>query len=317
MQDPNQKLKRPDINSGLEEELFYEYRHDRKSVDAGWKQIFEGNGHDVPALGPANGGRTATATAVEEPPVTPEPARPAWAPATVSVREVPQIQVAENDQVTTLRGPALKIAENMEASLSIPVATSQRVMPVKVIDENRRLINQYRELAGKTKVSYTHLVAWAIVRALEQVPALNQAYAERGTESLRITRGQVNLGLAIDVAGKDGSRSLKVPSVKNAQAMNFAQFLAAYDDLVARARSSKLTVPDFEGTTISLTNPGTVGTAGSIPRLMPGQGAIIATGAIDYPPEYRGMPEDASRIARPEQGHGDHLHLRSPRDSRR
>ena len=96
----------------------------------------------------------------------------------------------------------------------------------------------------------------------------------------------------MDVAGKDGARSLKVPSIKNAQAMNFAQFLAAFDDLVARARTNKLTVADFEGTTISLTNPGTVGTMGSIPRLMPGQGAIIATGAIDYPPEYRGVPED-------------------------
>ncbi len=103
----------------------------------------------------------------------------------------------------------------------------------------------------------------------------------------------MNLGIAVDVAGKDGSRSLKVPSIKNAEGMSFTQFLAAYDDLVARARENKLTVSDFEGTTISLTNPGTVGTAGSIPRLMPGQGAIIATGAIDYPPEYRGMPEDA------------------------
>src|SRR6185312_8509277 len=99
-----------------------------------------------------------------------------------------------------------------------------------------------------------------------------------------------------DVAGKDGARSLKVPSVKRAEAMSFAEFLAAYDDIVTRARANKLTVADFEGTTISLTNPGTVGTIGSVPRLMPGQGAIIATGAIDYPPEYRGMTEDA-RVA--------------------
>src|SRR5207247_2826334 len=101
-----------------------------------------------------------------------------------------------------------------------------------------------------------------------------------------------DLRIAVDVAGKDGSRSLKVPSIKRAEAMNFAEFVAAYDDLVARARSNKLTVADFEGVTISLTNPGTVGTVGSIPRLMPGQGAIIATGAIDYPPEYRCVPED-------------------------
>ena len=210
----------------------------------------------------------------------------------MTVREVPSVQVAQNDQVTPLRGPALKIAENMEASLTIPVATSQRVMPVKVIDENRRLINQYRELAGEAQ-GVLHAPGGVGHRArTRKAPALNQAYAERGAESFRITRGQVNLGLAIDVAGKDGARSLKVPSVKNAQAMNFAQFLSAYDDLVARARTNQLTVPDFEGTTISLTNPGTVGTAGSIPRLMLGQGAILATGAIDYPPEYRGVPED-------------------------
>jgi 2-oxoglutarate dehydrogenase E1 component len=180
----------------------------------------------------------------------------------------------------------------MTASLSMPVATSQRVMPVKVIDENRRAINNHRSLTGQSKISYTHIIAWAIVKAIDAVPALNQAYTESGPDSFRVTREHVNIGLAVDVAGKDGARSLKVPSVKNAQSMNFAQFLAAYDDLVARARTNKLTVPDFEGTTISLTNPGTVGTVGSIPRLMPGQGAIIATGAIDYPPEYRGVPED-------------------------
>ncbi len=180
----------------------------------------------------------------------------------------------------------------MTASLTMPVATSQRVMPVKVIDENRRLINERRSMSGKSKISYTHLVAWAIVKAVEKVPALNQAYSENGDESFRITHQNVNLGIAVDVAGKDGARSLKVPSIKGAQAMDFAQFLASFDDLVARARTNKLMVADFEGTTISLTNPGTVGTMGSTPRLMPGQGAIIATGAIDYPPEYRGVPED-------------------------
>ena len=130
------------------------------------------------------------------------------------------------------------------------------------------------------------------MRALEKVPALNQAYSESGDQPSRIRREHVNLGIAVDVAGKDGVRSLKVPSIKNAQSMNFAEFIAAYDDLIARTRENKLQVSDFEGTTISLTNPGTVGTMGSNPRLMPGQGAIIATGAIDFPPEYRGVPED-------------------------
>ncbi len=268
MQDPSQ----PDINSWFEDELSQQYQHDRQAVDTSWKQIFDGNGHT-------------TAIAESPRPQAPAPVNPA-----------PAVPISAGDQLVPLRGPALRIAENMTASLSMPVATSQRVIPAKVMDENRRLINQHRassgQSTGKSKISYTHLVAWAIVRAIEKVPAINQAYSETGAGAFRVTRNSVNLGLAVDVEGKEGSRSLKVPSVKNAQAMNFAQFLDAYDDLVKRARANKLTVPDFEGTTISLTNPGTVGTVGSIPRLMPGQGAIIATGAIDYPPEYRGVPEE-------------------------
>src|ERR1700740_3451209 len=111
-------------------------------------------------------------------------------------------------------------------------------------------------------------------------------------EPFRVVHDQINIGIAVDVAGKDGARSLKVPNIKNAGALDFAQYVEAFDDIVARARTNKLTLQDFEGTTISLTNPGTVGTVGSVPRLMPGQGAIIETGAIDYPPEYRGVPED-------------------------
>jgi 2-oxoglutarate decarboxylase len=272
----------PDINSWLEDELFQQYKHDRKTVDANWTPVLEGNGHTAAPSAKA-------AAAVADPPrgFTDQPRAIA-----ARTQEIPTVAVAEDDQLIPLRGPALRIAENMAASLTIPVATSQRNMPVKVIDENRRVINQHRSATGQSKLSYTHIVAWSIVRAIEAVPAVNNAYSERGEESFRIARGHVNLGLAVDVAGKDGSRSLKVPCLKRTEAMNFAQFVAAYDDLVARARTNKLTVADFEGVTISLTNPGTVGTVGSIPRLMPGQGAIIATGAIDYPPEYRGVPDD-------------------------
>jgi 2-oxoglutarate dehydrogenase E1 component len=267
----------PNVNSWLEEELQQQYLSDRRTVDASWSEVFEGNGHASDAA-PA-----APAAAV----TTPAPVRQA-----VEHHATVAVPLSEGDQLVPLRGPALRIAENMTASLSMPVATSQRSMPVKVIDENRRLINQYRALAGANKVSYTHLVAWAIVRALEKVPALNQAFSDSGDESFRVLRKHVNLGIAVDVAGKEGARSLKVPSIKDAQAMNFAQFCAAYDDLISRARTNKLTVDDLTGATISLTNPGTVGTVGAIPRLMPGQGAIIATGAIDYPPEYRGVPEE-------------------------
>src|SRR5579872_4281824 len=276
----------PSVNSWLEDELYHQYLYDRQTVDSGWKQVFDADSDRLNPNGlPMNG---ATITIEPEFDAPPEMrALPAPAPGG------PAVALGQDDQALPLRGPALKIAENMAASLTVPTATSLRVLPVKVLDENRRAINAHRSQQGQSKLSYTHLVAWTIVRAIEKVPALNDAFSASGQDSLRIHRGHVNLGLAVDVAGKDGARSLKVPSVKSAEAMSFAEFLAAYDDIVTRARGNKLTVADFEGTTISLTNPGTVGTIGSVPRLMPGQGAIIATGAIDYPPEYRGMTDEA------------------------
>jgi multifunctional 2-oxoglutarate metabolism enzyme len=272
----------PSVNGWLEEELYQQYLYDKKTVDPGWSSVFESNGHTT------SNGHTAESTdrPVANGKVTSATASPVHVPNPVPIATQP------GDQLVPLRGPALRIAENMTASLAIPVATSQRVLPVKVIDENRRTINQRRALHGESKLSYTHVIAWAIVKALKEVPALNSAYSENGDQSFRVMRDHVNLGIAVDVSGKDGSRALKVPSLKSADTMDFAAFIAAYDDLVKRTRDNKLAVADFEGTTISLTNPGTVGTMGSNPRLMPGQGAIIATGAIDYPPEYRGVPED-------------------------
>jgi 2-oxoglutarate dehydrogenase E1 component len=215
----------------------------------------------------------------------------AKAPATAPAKPESK-PVRANDQLIPLRGAAARIAENMTASLSIPVATSQRRIPVRVIEENRNIINKHRALQGKGKLSFTHLIAWAIVRALKSNPGLNHAFAQNGNDSFRVVHPQVNIGLAVDIAAKDGTRSLKVPNIKNADGMTFAQFVAAYDDIVSRARTNKLLVPDFEGTTISLTNPGTVGTYGSVPRLMPGQGAIIATGAIEFPAEFAAASED-------------------------
>ena len=217
------------------------------------------------------------------------------APARSEVKTV-AAPLGANDQLVPLRGVAARIAENMAASLSIPVATSQRQIPVRVIEENRNIINKRRALQGRGKLSFTHLIAWAIVKSIKSNPALNHAFAENGGELFRVVHNQVNIGLAIDVAGKDGSRSLKVPNVKHADGMSFAQFVAAYDDIVARARSNKLQIDDFQGTTISLTNPGTIGTVGSIPRLMPGQGAIIATGAIDYPAEFAAASQETKAL---------------------
>jgi len=263
------------INSWLEEELLQEYRHDRTSVDPLWKTIFDQNGAPAAAQNGSNG--------------TAHSAPAGWQPA----NQVAPPPPAATDEVIVLRGAPAKIAENMAASVSVPLATSQRIIPVKVIDENRRLINHHRGLIGRSKVSYTHLIGWAIVRSVQANPALNNSFAwSPEGQPLRIAKPEINFGLAVDVAGKNGARSLVVPNIKNAGAMSFLQYMAAFDDLVGKARNAKLSPADFQGTTISLTNPGTVGTMASSPRLMLGQGAIIAVGAMDYPAEYRGVSPD-------------------------
>ncbi len=255
------------INAWLEEELLQQYHHDRTSVDSEWKDVFE---HE-----PNGNGAVAVA------------------PPAVIVHESAEPVITGSEELMPLRGTAARIAENMALSAAIPLATSQRIVPVKVIDENRRLINHHRALLGKSKVSYTHLIGWAIVKSVQANPSLNHAFAANSAgELFRVVKKEINFGLAIDVPAKNGSRSLLVPNIRNAGALNFAQYLAAFDDLVSRARNGKLGVTDFQGTSISLTNPGTVGTMASMPRLVAGQGAIIAVGAMDYPAEYRGVAPD-------------------------
>nr|MDQ3805350.1 multifunctional oxoglutarate decarboxylase/oxoglutarate dehydrogenase thiamine pyrophosphate-binding subunit/dihydrolipoyllysine-residue succinyltransferase subunit [Acidobacteriota bacterium] len=192
-----------------------------------------------------------------------------------------------------IRGGALKIVENMETSLSVPTATSNRQVPVKVLEENRLIVNQFLKERKRGKSSYTHFIAYAVLRALDRFPQLNDGFAIVDGSPVRLRRPAVNLGLAIDLEKKDGSRTLLVPNIKNAGALNFAEFLAAYDDIIRRARSGKLGLPDFQDTTVSLTNPGTLGTVSSNPRLMAGQSVIIATGAIEYPAEYHAMTPEA------------------------
>jgi 2-oxoglutarate dehydrogenase E1 component len=253
-------------------------------VDESWQEIFESEEDAGGAQPPAPAPAPAPAAAL--------PAAAAPAPVPAAAPAAAPLQLSAAEQLVPLKGAPLRVAVNMNASLSVPTATSQRTIPVKVIDENRRMLNQWRELHGKSKISYTHLIAWAIVRALKKQPGLNHAYAEVDGAPHRLVRNEINIGIAVDVAGKDGHRGLMVPNIKNAGAMSFFEFLKAFDDIVARARTNRLTPDDFAGTTISLTNPGTVGTKGSVPRLMPGQGAIIATGSIDYPPEFQGASEE-------------------------
>jgi 2-oxoglutarate decarboxylase len=257
-------------------ELLTRYRVNPGSVDEEWQAFFRQRlglpAEAASASAQATADRPAPTKAVAEKPIAGERA--------------------------ALKGAALRIAQNMEGSLGVPTATSQRLIPVKLLEENRRLANDWRETHEQGKVSFTQIISWAIVRALKEFPRLNDAYdASQGSPS-RVARGEIRFGLAVDVAKSDGSRSLVVPNVKGAESMSFAEFLAASDDLVSRARKGKLDPKDFEGTTVSLTNPGTLGTTASVPRLMPGQGLIVATGAIEYPAEFAAMaPETVSRLA--------------------
>ncbi|MBM3783604.1 MAG: multifunctional oxoglutarate decarboxylase/oxoglutarate dehydrogenase thiamine pyrophosphate-binding subunit/dihydrolipoyllysine-residue succinyltransferase subunit [Acidobacteria bacterium] len=271
-----------DVNSWLEEELYQQYLHNHSFVDESWRSEFTSapptNGAPAPAAPPAPA----------PPPAAPVQTQEVAKAKTEVQSQQPAKDIDSSEQLVPLRGAAARIAENMILSLQVPTATSQRSIPVKVIDENRRILNQHRGLLGMSKISYTHIIGWAIIKSLETNPSLNSAYVENNGEAFRAVRGSVNLGLAIDLPSRDGGRSLVVPNIKNAGALNFGEYLKAYDDLIQRGRKGKLALPDFQGTTLSLTNPGTIGTVGSIPRLMPGQGCIIATGAIDFPAEYLG-----------------------------
>jgi multifunctional 2-oxoglutarate metabolism enzyme len=268
-------------NATYVETLLARWRSNPALVDESWRVFFEelegSNGAVAPPAtaqtSPTAGDGTAAKPAKAQKPVAPAVTEGARA----------------DQELLPIRGPALKIVENMEASLGVPTATSQRRIPVKLLDENRRIINRHLAERGRHKTSYTHLIAYALLRALEKFPQMNDGFDVVDDQPVRVKRESVNFGLAIDLEKKDGTRSLLVPNIKNANALSFSEFLAAYDDVVSRARNGKLQVSDFQGTTISLTNPGTIGTVASTPRLMQGQSVIIATGAIEYPAEYQSI----------------------------
>ena len=289
-------------NATYVEGLLSRFRSNPDLVDESWRTYFTellGDGHQASSRDSSENGRNAVApVAVAEPPAPAIATAPTAAAAPAAEPKTSTPPPVEPDvEATAIRGAALKIVENMESSISVPTATSQRRVPVKLLDENRRLINKYLEENNRGKASYTHLIAWAMLQALKQYPRLNDGYAVVENTPTRLTRPNVNLGIAIDLAKKDGSRTLLVPNIKGANQLRFSEFLSAYDDVVKRAREGKLQISDFQGTTISLTNPGTIGTVASTPRLMAGQSAIIATGAIEYPAEYQAMaPEALSQL---------------------
>ncbi|HVO51121.1 MAG TPA: 2-oxo acid dehydrogenase subunit E2, partial [Thermoanaerobaculia bacterium] len=296
------------VNAMLEEfgdnaayalELYAHYRLDPASVEEGWRRAFQALEDRVPfamsvpahAVAPAALPETdEAAPAPPAPPMAHPPAPAASAPA--GPRPAPPSARA-GETAVPIAGGAATIARNMEASLGVPTATTNRIVPVKNMEENRRILNRHREALGLSKISFTHFVAWAIVRALEKHPGMNDAFGEADGKPARIRKPVVNLGIAIDITKKDGSRTLLVPNIKGAGTLSFGEFLAAFDALVAKARKGSIEPDAFAGTSISLTNPGTIGTTSSLPRLMPGQGAIIATGAMGYPAEFQAMPEEA------------------------
>ncbi|HEY8587957.1 MAG TPA: multifunctional oxoglutarate decarboxylase/oxoglutarate dehydrogenase thiamine pyrophosphate-binding subunit/dihydrolipoyllysine-residue succinyltransferase subunit [Naasia sp.] len=213
-------------------------------------------------------------------------------PAEAPTSSAPRTAQAVEDVTTALRGMAKTLSVNMDASLSIPTATSVRTIPAKLMIDNRIVINNHLKRTRGGKISFTHLIGWALVQVLKHFPSQNVHYAEVDGKPSIVQPAHVNLGIAIDIPKPDGTRALLVPSIKHADTMDFGEFVSAYEALVRKARANKLDAGDFAGTTISLTNPGGIGTVHSVPRLMKGQGAIIGAGALEYPAEFQGSSEN-------------------------
>ncbi len=321
-------------NEWLVEEMYRKFREDPSSVDPSWHEFLvdyspepttdatasSGNGRPItpptpaPAPPPAAEAPAPTAPAKPEPAKpkadAPEPAKPAPEPAKQKAAAGPA--PAEGDESAVLRGAAAAVVKNMNASLDVPTATSVRAIPAKLMIDNRVVINNHLKRTRGGKISFTHLLGYAIVQAIKSFPTMNRHFAEIDGKPNVVTPAHTNLGLAIDLPGKDGSRNLVVAAIKRCETMRFGQFIAAYEDIVRRARDGKLTAEDFAGVTISLTNPGTIGTVHSVPRLMRGQGAIIGAGAMEYPAEFQGASEE--RIS--ELGVGKLITLTSTYDHR-
>ena len=222
---------------------------------------------------------------------TPTPAQPISKP----VQEITSPSAA---RIEPLRGVANRVVQSMEASLSVPTATSVRAIPAKLMIDNRTVINNHLKRARGGKVSFTHIIGYAMIKALRAMPEMNAFFTEQDGKAAIGYPDHINLGIAIDLAKEDGSRQLLVPSIKGCEGMDFGQFWSTYESLVKKARKGTLAVEDFAGTTCSLTNPGTIGTVHSVPRLVQGQGLILGVGAMDYPAEFQGASEETiARLA--------------------
>ncbi|MEI5674671.1 MULTISPECIES: multifunctional oxoglutarate decarboxylase/oxoglutarate dehydrogenase thiamine pyrophosphate-binding subunit/dihydrolipoyllysine-residue succinyltransferase subunit [unclassified Nocardioides] len=313
-------------NEWLVEEMYEQYKLDPGSVDARWVSYFK-DGHDggtttngsapaqtaakaepakaapakaAPAQAESKPAEAKAAASKPAPVAKPRPdakaAEPAKGTSAPVPKESPKAEpAAASDQptYTVLRGAPARTAANMDASLEVPTATSVRTVPVKLLWDNRIVINSHLARARGGKVSFTHLIGYALVKAVRSMPEMNNGFDVVDGKPNLITPAHINLGLAIDVPKPDGSRQLLVPSIKAAEGMDFAGFWTAYEEIVRKARDGKLGVVDFQGTSISLTNPGGIGTTHSVPRLMKGQGAIIGVGSMEFPAEWQGASPEA------------------------
>jgi 2-oxoglutarate decarboxylase len=306
-------------NEWIVDEMYQRYLADPSSVDPAWHDFFadykpamaSGSiatpdeataanakasaakaGTDAPAAGTIAPEKPATPAPAKAPAAQPAPAKPAAKPAPAAAKPAQTPAPAEGAKIVPLRGVAGRIVQNMNTSLEVPTATSVRSVPAKLLVDNRIVINNHLARGRGGKVSFTHLIGWALVRSVMAHPEMNNSFAEVDGKPAMVQPEHINLGIAIDLAKKDGTRTLVVPSIKNCEQMDFRKFWQAYEDVVRRARRNELTMEDYAGTTISLTNPGGIGTVHSIPRLMAGQSAIIGVGAMEYPAPYSGMSDE-------------------------
>ena len=309
-------------NERLVAEIYRKYQADPKSVDSQWAQIFARLEATQPAA--QKSAEKAEARAAKPEKSEKKESSPAEDPgkkapstsssakdkpaakrsasgvkkSSSSSKAVPSEPTAseksgekKEEKATVLKGMAKAVASNMDASLSMPTATTVRDLPAKLLIDNRVVINSHLARSRGGKVSFTHLIGYAVVKALGQMPSMNVTYEERDGKPTMVEPAHVNFGIAIDLPKPDGTRSLVVPNIKAAETMNFLEFWNAYDDLVKRSRANKLTMDDYAGTTVSLTNPGGIGTVHSVPRLSKGQAAIIGVGALTYPAAFQGASE--------------------------
>lgn len=275
-------------NSWLVEEMYEQFRTDPQSVSEAWREFFSDYRSQNPNLA------TPSAPVVAH---TPAPAAVASASTNgATATAAPSTPVASAPIAVDgepIRGVGAAIVTNMEKSLTVPTATSFRNVPARLLEVNRKQINDYRSRHGMSKVSFTHIIAYAIVRAIaDAVPNMKNGYAtDSAGKPLLVRNPHVNVGLAVDVDKGDGSRNLVVPVLRDADTLDFSGFLVAYDEIIRKVKANKLTIADFQGANVSITNPGTIGTVQSVPRLMPGQGVIVGVGSIDYPAEFQGTDE--------------------------